>query len=183
MPTVNLCPYNAQGPGRRGPRRRSGPARSGRPRAIPSAGPTISRHRPAGAAPPRAGDHRPPFPSVAPIRGAGGPPAPSPGPAPPTAARSPPPPPAPPPPAGSQNTPRDRAGGGMRPPHGLELSDRLAQPLPPSEALAGVLRDQLDQRGRRMRDPIGPGLPHRIEQDAIIRAGIGRGRGVELSGV
>src|SRR3546814_5557107 len=39
------------------------------------------------------------------------------------------------------------------------------------------------QRGRLLRDPIGPGLPHRIEQDAIIRAGIGRGGGVELSGV
>src|SRR3546814_5420362 len=69
------------------------------------------------------------------------------------------------------------------PRHALEIIDRRSHPLPPFEALAGVLLDPLDQRGRLLRDPIGPGLPHRIEQDAIIRAGIGRGRGVELSGV
>src|SRR3546814_6212846 len=64
------------------------------------------------------------------------------------------------------------------PRHALEIIDRRSHPLPPFEALAGVLLDPLDQRGRLLRDPIGPGLPHRIEQDAIIRAGIGRGRGV-----
>src|SRR3546814_15639315 len=69
------------------------------------------------------------------------------------------------------------------PRHALEIIARRSHPLPPFEALAGVLLDPLDQRVRLLRDPIGPGLPHRIEQDAIIRAGIGRGRGVELSGV
>src|SRR3546814_6129275 len=49
------------------------------------------------------------------------------------------------------------------PRHALEIIDRRSHPLPPFEALAGVLLDPLDQRGRLLRDPIGPGLPHRIE--------------------
>src|SRR3546814_15728737 len=60
---------------------------------------------PAGAAPPRAGDHRPPFPSVAPIRGAGGRPPPTPCPTPATGHSSPTPPPTATPPAG-RATPR-----------------------------------------------------------------------------
>src|SRR3546814_5712059 len=71
----------------------------------------------------------------------------------------------------------------LLPRHALEIIDRRSHPLPPFGALAGVLLDPLDQGGRLLRDPIGPGLPHRIEQDAIIRAGTGRGRRVELSGV
>src|SRR3546814_306791 len=65
----------------------------------------------------------------------------------------------------------------------LEITDRCSPPLPPIDPLACALLVPLYQRGRLLRDPFGPGLPHRIAQDAIIRARIGRGRGVELSGV
>src|SRR3546814_2697546 len=68
------------------------------------------------------------------------------------------------------------------PRHALEIIDRRSHPLPPFEALAGVLLDPLDPRGRLLRDPIGPRLPPPIEQDALKPAGIGRGRGVEHSG-
>src|SRR3546814_963144 len=49
------------------------------------------------------------------------------------------------------------------PRHALEIIDRRSHPLPPSEALAGVLLDPLYQPGQLLRDPIGPGLPHRLD--------------------
>src|SRR3546814_139041 len=63
------------------------------------------------------------------------------------------------------------------PRHALEIIDRRSHPLPPFEALAGLLPPHLDPPRRLPRDPPRPRPPPPLQQAARTPPGIARGGG------